>query len=171
MKSWLTKFRISSAIDERKPLPPTFARAVAQSAELRRFVENMAVLDEALKTARPTPVASASLHAGILRAIQSAEAADTDGWEQFQSRLIPASALGLVILIGVFGVVRPYRSLETVSLAPGSPTVAVVSTALETGGEIVRTVPSITVSPLSDELARLNRDVTNAQNYLLASLP
>lgn len=194
MKTWFIKLRISNAFDEGKPLPPSVQRAEANSAELRRFAENTAALDEALKNTRPAPTAPAGLHAAILRAVRSAESAgsaESSGWEKFQQRLIPVSALGLLMILCLLGTDRFYcqppvsgTGVPPVSLhsemAPGSEThgqdvratsLALASTTLETGDELLQAAPTATLAPLSDEMRRLDRDVTNAQNYLLASLP
>ena len=194
MKTWFTKWKISNALDEGKPLPPSVQRAMANSAELRRFAENTAALDETLKNTRPAPTAPSGLHAAVLRAVRSAEnagAAEFSGWEKFRQRLIPVSALGLLMILGLLGTDRYFRpppvsgtGVSPVSLhsemAPGSEThgqdarattLALASSTLETGDELVQTAPTAALAPLSDEMLRLNRDVINAQNYLLASLP
>lgn len=174
MKIWLTKLRISNTLDGDKPLPPSIQRALATSPELRHFAENVASLDKALKNTRPAPAAPAGLHAAILRAVCSAETtgvAETSGWEKFWQRLVPVSALGLLILLGVLGVGRFFRTPPVVPSSASSPSLALAGSTLETGDELVRTAPSAAFSPLSDEMRRLNRDLTSAQNYLLASLP
>jgi hypothetical protein len=171
MKTWLTKWRISNALDERKPLPPAVERAMAGSAELRRFAVNAATVDQALTKTRHQPTAPASLHAAIMRAVRSSGSSDHSGWQNFWPRLIPASALTLLILLSVFGVhwfSRPPANLSPVAEASS---LAMASSALEIGGNLVRAMPGEALSPLSDEMIRLNRDLTNAQNFLLASLP
>ena len=52
-----------------------------------------------------------------------------------------------------------------------SSSLAAASSALDLGGKLVREMPDAALSPLSDEMQRLNRDLTNAQQFLLASLP
>jgi len=42
---------------------------------------------------------------------------------------------------------------------------------LEVGGEMARAAPSAVVTPLADELKNINRDLDNAAQFLLASLP
>ena len=174
MKTWFIKLRISNALDEGKPLPQSIKRAMANSAELRRFAENTAALDETLKNTRPAPAAPAGLHAAILRAVRSAESverAESSGWEKFRQRLIPVSALGLLMILGLLGTDRFYRQPAVVAPPASSSSFALASTTLETGDELVQAAPTAALAPLSDEMRRLDRDVTNAQNYLLASLP
>lgn len=171
MKTWLTKWRISNALDERKPLPPAVERALAESAELRRFAADAAAVDQTLTKTRPEPTAPASLHASIMRAVHSAESSEHPGWQNFWPRLIPASALALLILLSIFGVHRFSHPAAVISPVAETSSLAIASSALETGGNLVRAMPGAALSPLSDEMVRLNRDLTNAQNYLLASLP
>jgi hypothetical protein len=69
MKSWLTKFRISAALDAGKPLPESLRRAIAADAELERFTRRTEALGAALR--RPTPVEPA-MHDSIMRAVRAA---------------------------------------------------------------------------------------------------
>ena len=79
--------------------------------------------------------------------------------------LLPA--LAVVVLLAIWWVARgPVRPAvqDTQSLAAAT-------TALDLGGEMARAVPSAVVSPLSNELERLNRDLNNTAQFVLASLP
>jgi hypothetical protein len=42
---------------------------------------------------------------------------------------------------------------------------------MKLGGSLVRDVPAAVVSPLSDEMQKLDRNVADAKQFLLASLP
>jgi hypothetical protein len=53
----------------------------------------------------------------------------------------------------------------------GTQSLAAATTALEMGGQLAQAAPSAVVAPLSDELARLNRDLDNTARFILASLP
>jgi hypothetical protein len=39
------------------------------------------------------------------------------------------------------------------------------------GGQVARAVPTAVVSPLADELEKVNRDLNSTAQFLLASLP
>ena len=171
MKTWLTKLRISNALDDRKPLPPALERSVAQSQELRRFVDDSAGLDRALKNSRPAPETSASLHAAIMRAVRSAECEPAFHWQTIWPRLIPAAGLTLLVVLGIFGASHFSREPAAVSPPVGRPSLADASSALETGGRLVREMPDAVLSPLNEEMRRLDRDLSDVQNFLLASLP
>ena len=171
MKTWLTKFRISNALDNRKSLPPAVERAVAQSEELRCFAEIAADLDQALKNSRPEPETSASLHAAIMRAVRAAEPEPAYDWQKIWPRLIPAAALALLVLLGIFGA-SDYSRQPAAILQPAElSSLAVASSVLETGGQLIHEMPDAALSPLNEEMQRLNRDLDGAKNFLLASLP
>src|SRR2546429_6806035 len=72
MKSWLTKFRISCALDVNRPLSVSLRRIIEQSGELRQFVAQNAALEEALKSQPAKPASPTTLHAGIMKSIRAA---------------------------------------------------------------------------------------------------
>ena len=180
MKTWLTKFRISNALDDRKPLSPAVQRALAKSEELRRFAENSAALDQALENSRPEPEAPASLHASILRAVRTAAHRPEDGeWRMkngrgeghppffiFHPRSLVAAS---IFMLGIFAAIHFSRHPNTGHIESSS--LAAASSALDLGGKLVREMPDAALSPLSDEMQRLNLDLASAQKFLLASLP
>ena len=171
MKTWLTKFRISNTLDTGKPWPPAVQRAVAQSEELRHFAENAAALHQALKNSQPEPAVSASLHTSIMRAVRTAEPTPVFSWQIFWPRLIPVSALVVLVFIGVFAVNNFSRHPDAGSKHVESSSLAAASSALDLGGKLVREMPDAALSPLSDEMQRLNHNLASAQKFLLASLP
>src|SRR5579859_2403227 len=59
MKSWLTKFRISNALDAGKPLPERLRRRIAAEPELERFVDCAGAFGRSLRSGA---VAVPSLH-------------------------------------------------------------------------------------------------------------
>lgn len=171
MNTWLTKWRMSNAIDDCGSFPPAVKTALAQSAELRQFAEDAAALELALTNSRPVPARSPALHAAIMRAIQSAEPARACAWPEYRSRLIPAAALALLLLLGVFGAGRFTKRSEVISPPGNSTAIAVAGTALETGCQLVRAMPDAALSPLNNERLWLDRDLASAQEFLLANLP
>lgn len=171
MKTLLTKWKISNTLDGRKPLPPAVERSVAQSEELRRFAKNSADLDRAFKKSRPEPQTSAGLHAAIMRAVRAAEPTAAFDWQALWPRLVPATVLALLVVLGIFGATHFSRERAARSQPVGPSSFADASSAVETGGKLVRELPEAALSPLNDEMLRLNRDLANAQEFLLASLP
>ena len=171
MNTWLTKWRISSAVDDRKPLPPAVKSAVAQSAEVRQFAEAATALELALTHCRPMPVASSALHVSIMRAVQSAEPVRVFAWPEYRSRLLPAATLALLLLLSVFGAAHFPKRFSVLSPAGGSPSLAVAGSALETSCDLMRAMPDAALSPLNHERLWLDHDLVRAQEFLLASLP
>jgi hypothetical protein len=68
MKTWLTKFKISNALDAGKPLPERLRRKIAADAELERFVDCAESLGRSLRNAA---IAAPPLHEGIMRGVRS----------------------------------------------------------------------------------------------------
>ena len=67
MKSWLTKFRISNALDAGQTMPERLRRKIAAEPELERFVDCADAFGRSLRSAA---VAVPSLHDGIMRAVR-----------------------------------------------------------------------------------------------------
>jgi hypothetical protein len=171
MKSWLKQFTISNALNERKPLPPAMGRAIHRSEELRRFAENSVALERAFKKQLPAVKTSAELHASIMRAVRAAARAPyaeaQPGWPQ----RIPASALALLILLGIFLTAEHSRNPRTNNQPMVSPTLADSRSALELGSNLVRAGTTAVMSPMANELQCLDRDLNNTKEFLVASLP
>jgi len=82
-------------------------------------------------------------------------------------RWLPVPVVAAVALMVVW-----YAGRSPVGLPVQDPQpLAVATTALEVGGEMARSAPSAVVTPLADELKNINRDLDNAAQFLLASLP
>jgi hypothetical protein len=162
---------------------------MSRSEEARRFAENSSALAVALKSQLPRPEASAPRHASIMRAVRAARRApvaeNRPGWP----RWIAVSSAVLLVLLGVVAGIRfiprqgsaagggesptsaavidrRYMGGET-----DAPTLAAAGSALELGGSLVRGAPAAVLTPLTDEMERLERDWTRTEQFLLASLP
>ncbi len=167
MNSWFAKLRISTALDA-EPTPPELSRTgTAGADELRRFEEELAALDSALRTTVPKAEAPALLHDSIMRAVQEAERPGGAQREPAVLRWLLAPAVAVAALLVVWLVARGPVGPS----APKPQSLSTAANALELGGQVVQAVPSAVVSPLSDELQRLNRDLNSTAQFLLASLP
>ena len=170
MKTWLLRFRISAARDARTALPENLRRKIERAPELKQEQENVDALERALRESRSDPVAPAFLHASIMRAVQSSQSGPNQAVSPRAARwlLIPGLALilALVILALHWELRRPEVSSLPLDKALSSP-----AAALRLGDSMASTIPLVSVAPLADELARVNLDVTNAANYLIASMP
>ena len=167
MKSWFGKVRISAALDAGKRPSPRLQWKVSNSAELRDFEQEMMALDRALRQPAPKPEVPASFHRSIMQAVQAADSPVRAGGHRTLLRWVPISALAAIILLAVWWAVpRPARQP-----APDTQSLAAATTALEMSAQLAHAVPSAMVAPLSGELERLNRDLDNTAQFLLASLP
>jgi len=171
MRSWLKKFEISNALNDRKPFSPAVDQAIARSAEVRRFAENSTSLDRALRSQLPKPEASASLHASIMGAVRAARRAPAAESQPGWPRWIPVSGLALLVVLGVSLAIRFSPNAGSQAGPADSHTFAAAGSALELGGSLMREAPAAAISPLSDEMARLDRDLASTEQFLLATLP
>jgi ferric-dicitrate binding protein FerR (iron transport regulator) len=161
MKSWLAKFRISTALDAGEPLPKSLRRAIAADPELERFTRRTESLGRSLR--RP-PLADASMHDSIMRAVRAAA-------REQQPRRVPgvawlavsASVAALVVVCLWIGIHR--------SAQPGGQSLNGAAMVLEMGERMPDTMPALVMAPLSDEWARVDHDLQNTKQVLLASFP
>ena len=167
MKLWLTKARISAALDAGKKPSAWLRQRVSGSDELRGFEQEMTALDRALKQSVPRPETPPSLHRSIMQAVQATERPAATRPELTVLRWLPAPALAVFVLLAVW--LAPRRPVPP--LVQDMQSLSAATTALDIGGQMARAVPSAVVAPLSDELERLNRDLNNTAQFLLASLP
>ncbi|HLX69810.1 MAG TPA: hypothetical protein VKV04_09310 [Verrucomicrobiae bacterium] len=167
MNSWLTRFRISAARDEGQPLPESLRKKINRSSELRKFEENTNALEHALRAARPEEVTPPFLGSSIMRAVK--ESGRPMGKAHVWTAALRVSgAFGTALVALTFAIwltgTRPVR--------PDAPNVmASTSSAFQLGDTVTHTLPLATVTPLNDELSRLNLDLTNTARFLLANVP
>jgi len=78
---------------------------------------------------------------------------------------VPVFAV-MLVLVAVWVLQSPVRTP-----VQNAQPLAAAASALQLGDQMVRTMPTVVVAPLSDELERLNRDLDKTAQFLLASLP
>lgn len=171
MKTWLTKFRISNALNDRRHLPPAVERAMARSEDLRRFADNSSTLDHTLKSQLARPEACPRLHDSIMRAVRSSGPAQGAEKQPAWSRWVPASSFGMLVLLCCLLAIQFFPTLSTQHQPENSETLAAAGSAIDLGGRFVREAPAVAMAPLSDEMQKLDHNLTDAGNFLLASLP
>jgi hypothetical protein len=162
MKSWFSKWKISSALDSRQPLPESLRRKIDADPELQRFTQRAHALGETL---RSLPPSGPPLHDSIMRAVRSTARRD-------EARRTPvlwwATASGAVAAVAVFCLLH-FTVLRPKTLARQS--LDGPATVLEMIEKMPATVPSLAMSPLSDESARVDHDLQDTAQVLLASFP
>jgi hypothetical protein len=125
----------------------------------------MNALEQELKSQLPRPQASASLHASIMRAVRASNRAAAAENRPLWPRWIPVSGVALLSILAVCLAVL-FASHPAARRQP-----AVASSALELGGTLMRQAPEAAISPLNDEMQKLDHDLSNVKEFLMASLP
>jgi len=168
MRLWFAKVRISAALDAGKQPSAWLRRRVSGSEELRGFEQELTALDRALRRTAPETKAPASLHCSIMQAVGGAANGPAAARrERGIPHWAPVPVFALIVVLAAWWVLHsPVRQP-----AQDTQSLAAVTTALEMGGQMARTMPSAVVAPLSVELERLNLDLDNTAQFLLASLP
>jgi hypothetical protein len=148
---WISQFRTSASLDDRKA-----SAGHSAAGESSGFAQQMAHLDHQLKATRPDVAAPPFLHNSIMAAVRAA--ADPSP-ETSKSRrawwLATAAGSALVVVLAIYFVIphpvvpSPVRNLNQQMVA----------------------LPSTVLSPLSDELQRVHKDLQNTTQFLLASVP
>jgi hypothetical protein len=88
--------------------------------------------------------------------------------ESIGLRWLPASAVAAVVVSGICWSLQFSRPVPSPEIDEQAFDAA--ATALEMGNKI-GTVPTMAVAPVSDELDRLNQDISNTAQFVLASIP
>jgi hypothetical protein len=162
MRTWLAKFRISTALDSGEPLPAKLRQKIAADAELQNFVRRADALGRALKHQPPPP--GPPLHESIMRAVRESA-------RRGQPRRAPVS-FWLTASPAVAAVAGVCLWVAFHHAAPkGAGSLDGPARVLEMSEEMPKTVPLAMLAPLSNEWARVDRDVQNTTQVLLASFP
>ena len=175
MKSWLTKFRISSTFDAERLSSSSKQRDLANSEDTRRFEETLHNLDRALRNAPTAAEAQPELHSAIMEAVRASRGANRESaanWPwRFPLRWLPAPALAALALLGLWWALHSPPETPVHQAGTGHASILQISSALEAGDNATRALPSAVIAPLSEELVRVNLDLENTAQFLLASLP
>jgi hypothetical protein len=111
MKSLLTKFRISTALDARKPLPASLRQKIAANPSLQRFVSQA----EALRVLPKFVPASSSLHYDIMSAVRASANIQGQSRAPMLPFLAASGAISAAILV-CFWMIHPQAAMpETAS--------------------------------------------------------
>jgi hypothetical protein len=167
MKTWIAKFRISNALDATLvPTTPALARH-GESDEVRQFAAAVGQVERRLRSATPARCAPPGLHASVMRAVRAASAKPVRRSTPTVWRWLPAPALALLVCAGLWWASRP--APNPVELRPMALPAA--GAALDQSYELTRQAPAAAIAPLSKEMENLQRDLRNAVEFLMASVP
>jgi ferric-dicitrate binding protein FerR (iron transport regulator) len=161
MKSWFSKWKISTALDERKPWPESLRRKIDAEPELERFAKRAQALGQTL---RNLPPSAPPIHDSIMRAVRSA------------ARPAPPRRAPVLFWLSTSGAVAAVAAVcfYLTYLHPklsGQQALDTPVAVLEMGENMSKTMPSFVMSPLSNEWARVDHDLQSTTQVLLASLP
>ena len=121
-------------------------------------------VDQALRDAVPELEVPPGLHTSIMGAVRTLGPTIPSARKPSSLRWLPASAL-----VALFCVVWAWHMGS--KPAPAQSTFERAGTALATGEEMALAVPGAAVAPLTQEWQRLNQDLDNTTEFLLATLP
>jgi hypothetical protein len=166
MKVWLAKFRSSLALDNKTSSLPASNRS---SAEVRRFAQQAASLDRALRKEPVDTTLPPSFHESIMRAVRAAEQHRAPRSNN-GLRWLPAYGLAAVVIIGLWlAAHNPSRHAPisgNISMSFSSAT-----TVLGLEDQVANGLPANVMAPLTEELDHINHDVARTAQFLLASIP
>ena len=163
--------RISAALDDRRALPNWLRKRLNCSDDLRHFEQGLRAMDQALRHAPVKPEVTASFHDSIMRAVRAAEMCAVPQHKHSILRWLPAPALVALTVLGVWYALHQPVPATVQTPVPNTQSLAATATALEMSDLVVRDIPSAVLRPLSEEWARVNLDMDNTAQFLLASLP
>ncbi|MGP8238793.1 MAG: hypothetical protein ACLQVW_25725 [Limisphaerales bacterium] len=165
------KFKISDAMDKRRPLSDSIQAAIQASSELRAFAKETRAVDKALRRP-PYPRADAWLHNSIMRAVRATALEPAPRRVSSGLWLAPAAALVVLAAIGwwLAGPRAPQPAPKMAFVVGQSP-FATVSTAFEFGGRMSRQMSAEMIAPLSNEWAQVDADLRGATKAIVDSMP
>jgi hypothetical protein len=139
-----------------------------------KFGNSDKILETVLRGSPPRSEFPSELHDSIMNAVHTAQRAESTSAsviEMFQSflkpRWLPITGFAGLILLGVLLTIH-HRTATTIQ---NPQPLSEISNAFATSQELVDSLPSVAVGPLSDELDKVNRDLDRTAKFLIATLP
>ena len=77
----------------------------------------------------------------------------------------------MLVLLGMFAAVQFSPSPNRPPGVADPPAFASAGSTLELGSGLMRAAPAAAIAPLSDEMRKLDRDLSDAEQFLMAALP
>ncbi len=167
MKTWIAKFRISNALDATHASTTPALAGHGESEEVRQFAAAVGRVERRLRSVSPAPCAPPGLHAAVMRAVRGASAKPARRPDPVIWRWLPAPALALLVCAGLWWASRP----APVAIESRPIALPAAGAALDQGYELTQQAPAAALAPLSKEMENLQRDLRNAVEFLMASMP
>ena len=162
MRTWLTQFKISNAFDDGGVVRGQASRS-EKSDDVRQFERSLQSLDHHLKAAQPRRPVPAGLHDSVMGAVHDVSRARDLQSVPTMLRWLPVPALALLVVAGLWWALSQPES--------GSQSLVTAAAALQQSHQLTEQAPAAVLAPLSKEMENLNRDLRNAVEYLVASVP
>jgi hypothetical protein len=131
-------------------------------------------LESALRGSPPSTEFPLELHVSIMHAVQTArraESTEASGIGMIKRFVtvswLPVAGFAGLVLLGVLLSIHN----QPVATPQNPQPLADISNAFVKSQELMDSLPSATVGPLSDELDKVNRDLDRTAKFLLAALP
>jgi hypothetical protein len=139
-----------------------------------KFQNSHEALKSELRDSPPRTEFPPELHDSIMNAVHAANRAERieiSGVGLFQRiiqvRWLPVTGFAGLVLLGVWLSIHNHST----ATKQNPPLLVEISNAFATSQELMDSLPSVTVGPLSDELDKVNRDLDRTAEFLLATLP
>jgi hypothetical protein len=131
-------------------------------------------LESALRDSPARTEFPPGLHDSIMNAVRTANRAERIDISRvglfqriIQVRWFPVTGFAGLLLLGVWLSIQNHPAATTPNPVP----LPKISNAFATSQELMDSLPSVAVGPLSDELDKVNRDLDRTAEFLLAALP
>src|SRR6185369_1000739 len=111
------------------------------------------------KREQPNLTAPPSLHASIMRELRSVQTEDRPAAWLPVARWVTVSSLALIVFL-LFGALTAKHFNQTLTTDVQATSLASAGSMLQLGSTIVTEAPVAAVSPISEEIERLDRDLT-----------
>jgi hypothetical protein len=132
--------------------------------------KNSNALDQALQSQLPKCEFPPSLHDSIMREVRNA-ARSSEASPVLWPRWVAISSFACVLMLGFFVAVHFSNTPSGKVTQSDMRALDAAGSVLELGGNIVREAPDAAISPLQDEMQRMNHDLDRTKQFLIASLP
>ena len=163
-------FRISNALNKSEALPGGLQRQIERSPSAQRTAASYQELNRRLKREELNFSSPPSLHTSIMSKLYSARAEPRVAAWWPMPRWVPVFGFALIVLV-FFGLLAvkyfhqaPPGDAQTASLASAG-------SVLQLGNSIVTEAPVAAISPISEEIQRLDLDLAATQQFILATIP
>lgn len=161
MKLWLTKLRISSALDAGRPLAESLRRKIAADPELAEFVQRTDTLASRLRRPQSTVP---DLHDGIMRAVRASVPPPSPRRRFSPAWLAAPIGIAAVFVLGLL-MGRPHPA------PPAKMSFNAPLAILDMSETIPATVPPAMMAPLTSEWAKVNHDVQSTRDIVASTFP